>query len=761
MNGFFPEEPCEIESRLHEAKVARIKAEQARVAEEARRIAEEQARLAEEARRIEDAAVYSFTELHARVEDDVRGCLERAVLQGTSVIDDLVVMYGEVVERENVAAALYNIDIRRKVRFTVDIVFLLECIKRAKALHSVQDRQDAYDKLFGADMFASSIAKIKATEVDVYGGKKKLSDQVIVDFNTLVHYVLKGGVGVVDAPMQCGKTGCAATVAIISRFACNANVLVVGASKLSVKQMIKSKMPDFVNAFGIRVVTLDKKFIDKLTPEMIADVKEGKIWPIALWTELDKVMRLRDILGCKINLTLDEVDEFITHSDLYEQSLTYRETQLGDIYARLGDLNGILNVSSTLIGFQAWKCKRNIRIDTYMECMPEALARKEYRSVECLKPLTDADGNEIYIDEDDPDFTAAKGYGIQSPKMKMLFDRFNVPVAPGQDGIPGTARVLFLSLGSRVSAEGGFDTQAEFVLRELSPHAIVFIMSSGGVDRAILDDNGIFKDPMWNQHGSRSSINEAMAEFHRMEQARIVVLGQGCCKRSISICTDRTSINYSAIFATNGMNLSDLVQLFGRLFGYGPAFKGDVVGLWAKKDFLSNKVMREFTREAILADIRGEDFMNCEALSDPKFAVLLDAMKRSFHRKKNIHSTPQNAERMKRRRIEEALRDPGVAGPSNRGREQDPDYVPPRRLRGWECILLALHGTPCYTEGASMPAAQVKELSVPILEARNLTWRQHAGISNLKNRGFIEKLHGVVKLTPTGKAACDEVFSRG
>ena len=103
---------------------------------------------------------------------------------------------------------------------------------------------------------------------------------------------------------------------------------------------------------------------------------------------------------------------------------------------------------------------------------------------------------------------------------------------------------------------------------------------------------------------------------------------------------------------------------------------------------------------------------------------------------------------------------PGTAGPSNRDREEDPTVVRPR-LRGWECILLALHGTPCYTDGASMTAAQVKELSVPILEARNLAWRQRAGISNLKNRGFIEKLHGVVKLTPTGKAACDEVFSRG
>lgn len=755
MNGFFPEEPCEIESRLHEARVARIKAEQARAAEEARRIAEEQARLAEEARRIQDTAIYSFSELRARVEDDIRGCLERAALQGTDVIDDLVLMYGEVVERELEASATYELDIRRKVRFTVDVVFLLECIKRAKALHSMQDREAAYDKLFEAGMLDSSIAKIKDTEIDVYGTKKKLSDQVIVDFNTLVHHVLKGGVGILNAPMQCGKAGCAATAAIISRFAGNANVLVVGASKPSVKQMIKSKMPDFVNAFGIRVVALNKKFIDKLTPDTIADVKEGKIWPIALWTELDQVMRLRDKLGCKIDVTLDEVDEFITHSDLFADSLTNRETQLGHLFARRGDLNGILNVSSTLIGFQSWKRPRNISINSYMECMPEALARKEYRSVECLKPLVDAGGNEVFIDDNDGDFTAAKGYGIQSPKMKLLFDRFNVPVAPGQDGIPGTARVLFLSLGSRVSAEGGFDTQAEFILNELSPRAIVFIMSSGGVDRAIIDDDGIFKDPVWNQHGNRASINEAMAEFHRLDQARIVVLGQNCCKRSISICTDRSSINFSAIYATNGMNLSDLGQLFGRLNGYGPAFKGDVIGLWAKKDFLAIKTMPEFTREAILADIRGEDFMDCEALSDPKFSVLLDAMKRSFHRKKNIHGTPQNADRMKRRRIEEALRAPGAAG-----REQDPDYVP-RRLRGWECILLALHSSPCYTEGASMTAAQVKNLATPILDAHNLTWRQRGGISDLKDHGFIEKLHGIVKLTPTGKVACDEVFARG
>jgi hypothetical protein len=116
--------------------------------------------------------------------------------------------------------------------------------------------------------------------------------------------------------------------------------------------------------------------------------------------------------------------------------------------------------------------------------------------------------------------------------------------------------------------------------------------------------------------------------------------------------------------------------------------------------------------------------------------------------------------RVKRQRL--VAPDPGAAGPSNRGREEDPTYVPPRRLRGWECILLALHGTPCYTEGASMPIPEVRALAEPILGQNNQSWgAQHDLVRSLKTKGFVEKVARMIKMTPAGKLACDQVFARG
>jgi hypothetical protein len=93
----------------------------------------------------------------------------------------------------------------------------------------------------------------------------------------------------------------------------------------------------------------------------------------------------------------------------------------------------------------------------------------------------------------------------------------------------------------------------------------------------------------------------------------------------------------------------------------------------------------------------------------------------------------------------------------------DPLYVPPRRranLRAWECILSALHDTPCYTDGATLTTAEVRDVSAPFFRANNIVWSKQCGISTLKDRGFIEKLRGIIKLTPAGKAACVEVRSR-
>jgi hypothetical protein len=85
--------------------------------------------------------------------------------------------------------------------------------------------------------------------------------------------------------------------------------------------------------------------------------------------------------------------------------------------------------------------------------------------------------------------------------------------------------------------------------------------------------------------------------------------------------------------------------------------------------------------------------------------------------------------------------------------------VPPRRLRGWECVLVALHGTPCYTDGESMPVSSIEELSTPLLRANNIEYNHGRFVSDLKRMGFIENIHGFVKMTVAGKAACGEIHS--
>jgi hypothetical protein len=111
--------------------------------------------------------------------------------------------------------------------------------------------------------------------------------------------------------------------------------------------------------------------------------------------------------------------------------------------------------------------------------------------------------------------------------------------------------------------------------------------------------------------------------------------------------------------------------------------------------------------------------------------------------------------RVKRQRL--VAPDPGAAGPSNRGREEDPTYVPPRRLRGWECVLVALHGT----EGETLSIADVRSLAAPILAMNGVEFGHNESIRVLKEKGYIENVPRVIKLTPAGKLACDEVVARG
>jgi hypothetical protein len=799
---FFPESEQEVQSREHAAEMARLAERRRRAEEEARRAIEEErrkreeaARAAEEARRKEEErraadeaerlaaqnARYDFNLLKQRVGNDIDGCVQRAEIHAVLPAYHYVIeLYETVVVRETQAARL---EFHRQIRDIVDQMFLMASIEALKEVEDA-DQKVAYQRLFGTAMFQGVMNRIKASPVDVYGEQKPMDSQVVVNFEELAKLVIGGGHSALAAPTQCGKTGCEGAVAVLGRLSKTPTIMVMGASLVSMEQMAKQKMPDFVRHFGVEVKILNHSFMNKMAkdPLLKEKVRNAKVLLVALWTRLDCVKQLMDIFGdeTKINLIVDETDEIVSHAlaprDAEEaEKHTTREKKLAEIHEMVGKLHAVIDVTSTPLGNLAWMEARGYRYTAYIECEPGALALKKYRGLDRLVPLRDDEGNPMFIPERSESFKGGKAtaYGLYSAEVKALYAAFNQPSPPvpaqlGDDDLPCTARMMFHSMGHFVKADkGGFELQAKHILDTLSPGAIVLMLVAEGASRLTLDASGnVVKDPCtMDEDGSKASIIDAIREYHNIDQARIVILTQKCGGRSVSFCTRMCSINFSTFLAGAGTNIGDLMQLFGRVTGFGPAFKGDVVGLFTKTDYDALQCLAdgEFTRLAFQEHIAGRDFKNCDALKDPRFSALLEVMKRPFHRKKTLNKMPENTAGLKRKREEaEAAAAAAAAAASSSRRavaEDDPLYIPPNRhtIPAWKCVMLSLRDTPCY-DGDTLTTAQVRMAATDLMAINGHAWEaQHDLMRSLKVKGYIEDLPALVKLTPAGKRVCDSL----
>lgn len=553
------------------------------------------------------------------------------------------------------------------------------------------DDNAALDDMASTPLFKDVVKHLMETKISVFGSEKKqpFKGQVVVDYEAFAFNIMKGGSIVLHAPTQCGKTACAGLAACISRLMKIPCVIVVAASVSSVNQMAKDKMPDILDDFGLDVVRLDNKFLRSMTAPQKADVTTGKLTVITHWNALELVEELLEILQLrKANLVLDESDELITNisEEGGPSTQTRKEASLARIMD-LGTVHSTTSLSATQLGWLRFMVSRGKKINAYLTVAPGVLKKLKYRGLDAIEPLVAPDGGPIWIPDSsqkpkrrdfldteshkaaveewkDADmWTAANAYGIKSPEVEELFYRFNTSRR--------IHRVMFLSLGGKVAE--GFRRQAEHILQELSPHAAVLMLAGDGVTEFSFSDREVRSVRVKLPNGCLATINQALARYDALPRSQVVILSQGCSKRGVSLCTLAKSINFTAIYATDGFNLADLVQLFGRCTGR--RFKGKVTGLVRKSDLEGVNLLDEFTSIAVRANIRGDDIMDCDSLADPKFAPMLE-MVRPFNRKRVLDRMPDNEERMRiRRRVDSDTAESIVASLADRYLD-DPDYAP-------------------------------------------------------------------------------------
>jgi hypothetical protein len=766
----------DLEEARHTAEVASLEAKKKRAAED-RAAAEAREKAAADALALAMAnARWSLVALQDRIDQTIDATVQQAISKGSTAIEkDLLRVHKTYVNVEARRAHSYGPEIKKKTKEEVNSRFFTACLVEIKRRDG--DQTVAREELTKTALFDAVIKQLMGTKISVFGSavKKAFITQIVVDAVKFASDIVKGNHTVLHAPTQCGKTACAGLAACVGKLKKGPTVIVVAASVSSVDQMTNEKMPDLVRDFGVDVVRLTPKVLRDMDEETSADIVTGRKAVVAHWNALELVEELiDDLVITEMNLVLDESDDLITNVE--GEDRTAKEASLARIF-ETGAVDAVTSLSATQLGWLRFVVANGIKVDSYLTPDAAALRKLKYRGLEGIEILKGANNACVWIPDapkkpvrrdfaDDEAFKAAKAeakaadhfsaanaYGIKSPEIKMLFDKFNASKTKH--------RVMFLSLGGKVV--DGFVPQAHHVLKTLSPDAKVFMLSGDGVTEfGVGADGAVWSERVKTASGRNATISQALAR-DADPKIKKVIISQGCSKRGQSLCAligkAMVSINFMAIYATDGFNLADLQQLFGRCTGR--LFKGMVMALLRKADYEAVMLLDEFTKLAVEANMRGEDIMNCDALADPKFAPMLE-MVRPFNRKRVLKDMPDNERAMRVKRQRLVAPDPGAAGPSNRGREEDPTYVPPRRLRGWECILLALHGTPCYTEGASMTIARVRALSEPVMSANERTWQQrHDTVQVLKERGYVENIPRMIKLTPPGKLACDEVFARG
>jgi hypothetical protein len=782
----------DIEQMEKDAEIARLRREQSRQEEEARRLAEESRRQAEEARRTAEALRraemsqgWTLAELQARIDTVIEAAILTAERDGSLRIERaLVRTYAAFSKAELRRAAEHGPDVRARSKVEIDQRFFSACLR--EIMRRDGDNKNALDAVTVGVIFKDVVKHLMETKIAVFGSdaKQAFKGQIVVDHIKFASEILKGSNIVLHAPTQCGKTACAGLAACMSRLMKMTCVIVVAASVSSVNQMAKDKMPDILDDFGLDVVRLDAKFIRTMTPAQKADVVTGKLTVIAHWNALELVEELFETLGLrKANVVLDESDELITNvaEDSAEPPIQTRKEGALARVMDLGSVHSVTSLSATQLGWLRFVISRGQKIDSYLTAKPEVLKKLKYRGLDAIQPLVGADGEPIWIPDSSPkpkrrDFadaeshriavaawkdadmwTAANAYGIKSSEVKELFRSFN--------SSRRSHRFMFLSLGGKVA--DGFKPQAEHILKVLCPSAKVLMLAGDGVTEFSVIDGEIASERVKLANGNLATINQGLARYDASPRSQVVVLSQGCSKRGVSLCTFAKSINFTGIYATDGFNLADLTQLFGRCTGRN--FKGPVVGLVRKPDLGGVNLLDEFTALAVHANMRGEDIMDCDALADPKFAPMLE-MVRPFNRKRVLNRMPENEERMrvKRQRLvamdsEEYSAD--EAGPSNRSHMSDPTYVP--ASEGYPAIPDTLNIDEIYLLGVfhvsehGERAVESVEVYTAYPSIRAMETYTHRKGKNLCKENELIVVHSrdVVQLTEKGKAECVRILS--
>ena len=286
------------------------------------------------------------------------------------------------------------------------------------------------------------------------------------------------------------------------------------------------------------------------------------------------------------------------------------------------------------------------------------------------------------------------------------------------------------------------------------------LTSATGVADMLLIDGVVTAVPV-KIDGRKASIREALARFDDSPEVKRVILAQGCAKRAVSICTVIASSNFVGLFATDGINLAEILQILGRVTGRG--FLGDVVGLLRLADLAAVLLLDEFTALAVRVNIAGRDFMCCPELSDPRFDALLE-MVRPFNRKGVLADMPENRAE-KRRRVEDArvaaghglqLDVPAAAEPPAPGAAATPAATSfLQKLVGWDKMLFVLSRTDCFMADKEMKTADVIRAVPSIMEPLGVRMSDsnHNSAARMKLEGWIEARRGVFKLTAAGRAA--------
>ena len=335
-------------------------------------------------------------------------------------------------------------------------------------------------------LFSEVVKRLVETPVTVFstGAIAPFADQCFVDCHALAVAVLESRQVVVHAPTQSGKTCVDALVMAMSRLMKVACIVVVAAPADGVRAMAREKLPEVLRDFGVKTRLLDAKFIRELTPETAAAIGRGDESVVALWNKLDLVQQLvcRPEIGSVV-LVLDESDELIT--SVIGEKRSKKQRELAELM-RSPKLRSVVSVSATQLGWLRFMVSEGLRVDAYIGCTPEDLARVGYRGLDAIKPLVGPDGRQVWIPaaprkpkradfarggDGAAEYADAKAeydaelaeyafkldgaYGVESPQVAALFGAFNASDVPH--------RQMFLSLGAQ--DKKGFRPQAQHILQ--------------------------------------------------------------------------------------------------------------------------------------------------------------------------------------------------------------------------------------------------------------------------------------------------------